>query len=120
MTRKHRKNKKKYNILKAFNLLMDEFQKLFYYGCIVDTWLPEIILYPFVSLEWKNIPTWYRIIAPPRSGKSAHLSLIPDFYLSYTLDEFTPKSFVSGFRGSGGQAPSTLPQLDGKVLIISD
>ncbi|KKK91527.1 hypothetical protein LCGC14_2712050, partial [marine sediment metagenome] len=83
-------------------------------------WLPEIMLYPFVSLDWKNIPTWYRIIAPPGSGKTAHLSLIADFYLSYTLDEFTPKSFISGFRGPGGQDMSTLPQLNGKVLVILD
>ena len=99
---------------------MQSFQKLFYYGCDVDSWLPEIMLYPFVSLDWKNIPTWYRIIAPPGSGKTAHLSLISDFYLSYALDEFTPKSFISGFRGPGGQDMSTLPQLNGKVLVILD
>lgn len=99
---------------------MQDFQKLFYYGSDVDSWLPEIMMYPFVSLAWKNIPTWYRIIAPPSAGKTAHLSLLSDFYLSYAIDEFTPKSFISGFRGYGGQDVSTLPQLNGKVLIIMD
>ncbi|KKL65038.1 hypothetical protein LCGC14_2158990 [marine sediment metagenome] len=99
---------------------MRDFRKLYYYGCDVDSWLPEIMLYPFVSLEWKKIPTWYRIISPPGSGKTAHLSLISEFYLSYAIDEFTPKSFISGFRGPGGQDMSTLPQLNGKVLVILD
>ncbi len=118
-SRKHlRKNK--HNVLKAFERIMQDFKKLFYYGCEVDSWLPEIMLYPFVALEWKNIPTWYRIIAPPGSGKTAHLLFISDFYLSYTLDEFTPKSFISGFKGNAGEDMSTLPQLNGKVLVILD
>ena len=120
MIRMRKHHRSKYDVLKAFRHIIQDFQKLFYYGCEVDRWLPEIMLYPFVSLEWKNIPTWYRIIAPPGSGKTAHLSLIADFYLSYTLDEFTPKSFISGFRGPGGQDMSTLPQLNGKVLVILD
>lgn len=106
--------------LKSFNKIMREFRKLFYYGCDVDSWLPEIMLYPFVSLEWKNVPTWYRIISPPGSGKTAHLSLISDFYLSYAIDEFTPKSFISGFRGHNNQDMSTIPQLNGKVLVMLD
>ena len=120
MVRTHKHHKNKYSVLNAFERIMQDFQKLFYYGCDVDSWLPEIMLYPFVSLEWKNIPTWYRIIGPPGTGKTAHLSLIANFYLSYALDEFTPKSFISGFRGPGGQDMSTLPQLDGKVLVIMD
>lgn len=115
-----RRKYKKRNIEKIFDKIMQEFKKLFYYGCPVDSWLPEIMLYPYIALEWKNIPTWYRIIAPPGSGKTAHLSLLSDFYLSYALDEFTPKSFVSGFRGQGGEDMSTLPQLNGKVLLIMD
>ncbi len=117
--RKHKKKKKRNNTLEIFGRIMQEFQKLFYYGCDVDSWLPEVMLYPFVSLPWKNVPTWYRIIAPPSCGKTAHLLLISDFYLSYTISEFTPKSFVSGFRGGSGDV-STLPQLNGKVLVILD
>ena len=103
-----------------FNGLMRSFRKLFYYGCEVDSWLPEIIILPYVTLQWKQDRTWFRIIAPPGSGKSVHLSLLRDYELSYVIDEFTPKSFISGFRGSGGEDPSILPQLDGKVLILSD
>ena len=118
MTKK--KRRRKFDIAHEFNLLMKHFQDLFYYGCDVDGWLPEIILYPYVSLGWKDIPTWYRIIAPPGSGKTAHLSVIADDDLSYAIDQFTPKSFVSGFRGPSGQDMSTIPHLNGKVLIVLD
>ncbi len=120
MVHKRTHHRNSYNVSEAFKHIMQEFRKLFYYGCTVDSWLPEIMMYPFVSLEWKNIPTWYRIISPPGSGKTAHLSLVSDFYLSYTIDEFTPKSFISGFRGPGGQDMSTMPQLNGKVLVVLD
>lgn len=119
LARKKRKTKK-FNTNKAFNELMSSFADIFYYGCDVDSWLPEIMLYPYISISWKNIPTWYRIIAPPSCGKTAHLSLLSDFYLSYCLDEFTPKSLISGFRGYDNQDNSTLPQLNGKVLLILD
>jgi len=98
---------------------MAAFQDFFFYGCKVDRWLPEIILLPYVSLQWRSIPTWYRIIGPPGSGKTAHLSLLDEHELTYLIDEFTPKSFISGFRGSGEDV-SKLPQMTGKVLIISD
>ncbi len=117
---KKKKRNHKYDIAHEFELLMKRFQELFYYGCDVDSWLPEIILYPYVSLGWKDIPTWYRIIAPPGSGKTAHLSVITDDDLSYAIDQFTPKSFVSGFRGTRGEDMSTLPHLNGKVLIVLD
>ena len=99
---------------------MREFQALFYYGSEVDRWLPEVMMLPYVSIQWKQDPTWYRIIAPPGSGKSKHLSLLEGYELSYVIDEFTPKSFVSGFRGPEGDDPSKLPMFDGKVLIIGD
>jgi len=99
---------------------MKEFKALFYYGSVVDSWLPEVMLLPFISLQWKHDPTWYRLIAPPGSGKSKHLSLLEDYELAYVIDEFTPKSFVSGFRGAEGDDPSKLPLFDGKVLIIGD
>lgn len=107
-------------VKKKFNRLIRSFEELFYYGCDVDRWLPEIILLPYISLPWKTDSIWYRIIGPPGSGKSRHLALLEDYDLSYVIDEFTPKSFISGFRGSGGQDPSHLPNFNGKVLIISD
>ena len=98
---------------------MAEFQKLFYYGCKVDSWLPEIMLYPYVTLAWKQLPIWCRIIAPPSSGKSAHLLLLKDYKTTFMIDEFTTKCFMSGYRGAG-EDPSKLPQMDNKVLVITD
>ena len=115
-------NYKKYRhtIKHNFSLLIKSFKKIFYYGSVVDSWLPEIMLLPYITLQWHQDHTWYRVIAPPGSGKSAHLSLLTEYEKSYVIDEMTPKSFVSGFRGSGGKDPSSLLQLDNKVLIITD
>jgi hypothetical protein len=112
---KHRKK-----VAKRFATLMQQCRELYYYGCEVDAWMPEIILLPYVSIHWKHDPTWYRIIAPPGSGKSSHLKLLEGYELTHVIDEFTPKSFVSGFRGVNNEDPSKLLQYNGKVLIVSD
>lgn len=112
--------KKRLKIKAAHKQLMKAYQELFHYGCEVDRWLPEIVLIPYIALQWEQDHTWIRVIAPPGSGKSVHLTLLRDHPMSYPLDEFTPKSFVSGYREGGGEDPSTLPQLNNKVLIISD
>lgn len=102
-----------------FQKLMEEFQSFFFYGSIVDAWLPQMIFIPFVTLQWKTTPTWIRIIGPPSSGKSAHISLLDEHELAMSIDEVTPKSLMSGFRGNG-EDPSKIPQFDGKVILISD
>ena len=99
---------------------MKRFADLFYYGCDVDSWLPEIMLYPYITMSWQDIPIWCRIIAPPGSGKSAHISLLDKYPMSYVLDALTPHSLISGFRGPAGNDYSKLPQLNNKVLVISD
>ena len=103
-----------------FEKLIKMSKELFFYGCDVDAWMPEIILFPFVSLQWNLNPLWYRMIAPPGSGKSEHLELLHDFELTYTIDELTPKSLMSGYRGQDGGDPSQLQHFDGKVIIVSD
>ena len=99
---------------------MRGFQDAFYYSSGVDSWLPEIILLPYVSLPWRNDLTWYRIIGPSGAGKTKHLSMLKDYEFTYMVDDFTPKSFVSGFRGTDGKDPSKLLDMNGKVVIVSD
>lgn len=96
------------------------FRELYYYGCEVDSWLPEVIMLPFITLQWKLDPTWFRVIAPPGSGKTLHFSYLAGYEKAFSVDEFTPKAFISGFRGAGGDDPSKIPQFNGKVLIIAD
>lgn len=103
-----------------FQKLMTEYRELFYYGSEVDSWLPEVTLLPYVSLMWKGAPTWYRVIAPAGSGKSAHIQMVKDHPKSYSIDEFTTKAFVSGFRGPDGKDPSKLKDMHEKVLVIGD
>ena len=107
-------------VKKRFKDILTAFKDLYYYGSEVDSWLPEVIMLPFITLQWKLDPTWYRIIAPPGSGKTVHLSCLADYEKAFSVDEFTPKAFVSGFRGAGGEDPSKIPQFNGKVLIIAD
>ena len=102
-----------------FEKLLKECGDLFHYGCEVDKWLLEMVLLPYVALGWGQLPVWLRIIAPPSSGKSVHLSLVKDLATSYVVDEFTSKSFVSGFRGNN-EDPSQLPLMNMKVLLVSD
>lgn len=102
-----------------FRQLMEECRALFYYGNDVDSWLIEMIMLPFITLRWRQLPVWLRIIAPPSSGKSAHLALIYDLETSYVIDDFTSKSFLSGYRGNN-EDPSQLPLMNHKVLVISD
>jgi hypothetical protein len=103
-----------------FQHMMTKFKEIFYYGSEVDTWLPEIMLLPFVTLHWKLAPVWIRVISPPGSGKSAHISMLEDYEVSYFIDELTPKSFISGFRDEKGRDPSKLAQMDNKVIVVSD
>ncbi len=94
--------------------------EVFYYGSEVDTWVGEMILMPYISLQWlEQNRTWIRIIAPPGCGKSQHLKLVENYEQTYTVDNMTPRSFISGFRGFGKDV-SKLPMMDGKVLVISD
>lgn len=111
---------KRLRIRVNYNKIIEAYKEIFFYGCKVDEWLPEITLMPYLTLQWKLDPTWFRIIAPPGSGKSAHLGILDDYDKTYQVDEFTPKSFVSGFRGNAGEDPSKLQDFDGKVVTISD
>ena len=104
---------------REFTKLLDECRKLFFYGSEIDSRLIEMIILPYVTLQWKQIPVWLRIIAPPACGKSIHMSLLEDYKATYSIDSFTSKSFISGFRGNN-EDPSQLPLMDKKVLLISD
>lgn len=104
---------------KDFKTLTEECNELFCYCSVVDSWLLEMIMLPYVTLRWNQLPVWLRIIAPPSSGKSVHLGLVQSYQDTYEIDDFTAKSFVSGFRGNN-EDPSQLPQMHLKVLLISD
>lgn len=65
-------------------------------------------------------PLWLFFVAPPGGMKSEllmSLSLSPETFACSTL---TPHALVSGASFVGGEDPSLIPKLDGKVLIIKD
>jgi len=108
------------SIKAKFNKLIVEYKKLFFYGSAVDEWLPEIVIMPFITLPWKCDPTWYRVIAPPGSGKTQHFNMLKGYKHAYIVDEITSKAFISGYRIEGGGDMSMMPQINNKVLVICD
>lgn len=112
--------RQRFRVRRYFRELMKEAHSLLHYGSEVDRWFPELILLPFIGLQWRQNPIWLRAIAPPSSGKSEHFSFVEDSEFVYMIDVFTPKAFISGYRSQEGRDPSVVPQLNGKVVIISD
>ena len=108
-------------VRERYKTLMQLYSEYFYYGSGVDGWMPNMTLMPYVTLGWKTKPIWIRTVAPPGGGKSAHLEMLKEHPLSYWIDNFTPKSFISGYKDKDtGKDMSKLPQMDGKVVIIND
>ena len=65
-------------------------------------------------------PVWLFLVGPPGCGKSELLMSLSGAPLITAVTSITPKTLVSGAQGFGGQDPSLLPKLDGKVLVIKD
>jgi len=104
---------------KLYFSYMRSCQGFWYYGCEVDSWLPEVVLIPYVSLLWKSLPVWLRVIGPPGCGKSDHLTILQDHKMTIRIDELSPRSLVSGF-GGGVKGYSKLPLLNNRIMVITD
>lgn len=65
-------------------------------------------------------PLWLFMVAPPGGSKSELLMSLADCDLTYACSSLTPHALVSGASWVGGEDPSLIPKLDGKVFIIKD
>ncbi len=65
-------------------------------------------------------PLWVFIVAPPGGMKSELLMSLSLADAAYSCSSLTPHALVSGASWVGGEDPSLIPKLDGKVLIIKD
>lgn len=68
----------------------------------------------------KSDPLWMFLIAPPGGMKSELLMTLNDVPSCHCTSSLTAHTLVSGAQWAGGQDPSLLPKLDGKVLVIKD
>ncbi len=65
-------------------------------------------------------PLWIFMVAPPGGMKSELLMSISDSERVYSCSSLTPHALVSGASWVGGEDPSLIPKLDGKVFVIKD
>lgn len=65
-------------------------------------------------------PLWLYLIAPPSGTKSELIMSIDQAPLITAVTSMTPHTLISGSTSSGGQDPSLIPALDGKVLVVKD
>lgn len=65
-------------------------------------------------------PLWIFIVAPPGGMKSELIMTLSGSDWVESISSLTPHALVSGANMSGGEDPSLIPKLDGKVLAIKD
>lgn len=65
-------------------------------------------------------PLWLFLVAPPGGMKSELLMALSGSPEIYSTSSLTPHALVSGASWVGGEDPSLIPKLDGKILVIKD
>lgn len=65
-------------------------------------------------------PVWAFLVAPPGGSKTELLMTLTESDQVVTTTTLTSASLISGMRMPGGEDPSLIPKLDGKVLVIKD
>ena len=82
---------------------------------------PLIVMYGALMANMLDgDPVWLFLVAPPGGSKSELLMSLALGRGIHCMSSLTPHTLVSGATWGGGQDPSLLPQLNGKVLIIKD
>jgi hypothetical protein len=80
----------------------------------------DVVLGAVVANRFSGDPVWLFIIAPPGGSKTETLRSLSEWREVYMLSSLTPSTLISGFVTQGGEDPSLLPLLNGKVLVIKD
>jgi hypothetical protein len=82
----------------------------------------KLILSVAVSSQYPNSHmSWLLLVGVPSSGKTDLVRLIKDSEITYSLDNLTQNSFISGERATrSNKVYDLLPLLDKKCLVIKD
>jgi len=81
----------------------------------------KILLAVVLSNQIPGDPLWLYLVAPPGGSKTELLLTLAEADDVLMRSSLTPHSLVSGFKMmAGGEDPSLIPQLHGKVFVIKD
>ena len=111
-----RENRHKNEVPITFPELVGKFQSYLYLKDITPI---KVVLAVVLANRIHSDMVWLFLVAPPSSGKSEILNALALCEEIYNLGTLTSKTLVSGFN-NGGQDPSLLPKLNGKVGLLKD
>ena len=82
---------------------------------------PLAVLYGAVlANRLEGDPLWLFLVAPPGGMKSELLMSLAKADCTLACSSLTPHALVSGASFQGGEDPSLIPRLNGKVLVVKD
>lgn len=82
---------------------------------------PLAVLYGSVlANRLEGDPLWMFLVAPPGGMKSELLMSLAKADCTIACSSITPHALVSGASFQGGEDPSLIPKLHGKVFIVKD
>lgn len=80
----------------------------------------KICLATTITTWVEGDPVWVFIVSPPGGLKTEILMSFQDSCWCVCKSSLSPRALVSGWRGEGGEDPSLLPKLDGRVFVLKD
>lgn len=96
----------------------EEFSK---YMIIKDKWIIDVIMHVHVGNSFiPREPIWTMIVAPSSGGKSTFLAPSVGIPVVHFLDDMTPNTLLSGFKGGKATQSSLLNTIGSGVLCFSD
>ncbi len=85
-----------------------------------DTTAIDVMFGTIIANRLDGDPLWLFIVAPSGGTKTVFMMSIAEGPKIVSTTTMTPHSLVSGANFAGGNDPSLIPKLDGKVLTIKD
>ncbi len=98
--------------------IKDEFAN---YIAMKDKWILDVIMHVHIGNSFiKREPIWTMIVAPSSGGKSTFLAPSIGIPIVHFLDDMTPNTLLSGFKGGKGGQTSLLNSIGSGILCFSD
>lgn len=95
----------------------DTYKKWLY---LPDTNVIDVLFGTAIANRLPGDPLWMFIVAPSGGTKTVFMMSIAQAPKIMSTTTMTPHSLVSGANFAGGNDPSLIPKLDGRILTIKD
>lgn len=95
----------------------DTYKKWLY---LPDTTVIDVLFGTAIANRLPGDPLWMFIVAPSGGTKTVFMMSIAAGPKIMSTTTMTPHSLVSGANFAGGNDPSLIPKLDGRILTIKD